>query len=120
MIELVLDDTGVEIIGDEVEFVAVTIPGLNVNAFIAGNQPAQIGNAQTAFPILFHVFGQRRDLGIHQYRERYPRFLWVAGVICHFQHGDLLRLVHLVRCQADAFVFLHRFDHVVDKFLHGR
>src|SRR6266540_6147363 len=72
MIELVLDDTGVEIIGDEVEFVAATIPGLNVNAFIAGNQPAQIGNAQTALPILFHVFGQQRDLGIHQYRERYP------------------------------------------------
>ena len=81
MIELVLDDAGVEIIGDEVEFVAAAIPGLNANAFIAGNQPAQIGNTKTALPILFHFLGQRCDLGIHQHRERHSRLLRVTWVI---------------------------------------
>ena len=51
VIVFMLDHPGVEILGDEIEFIAVAIQRGDVDVFVTRHLAAQIGNAEATFPV---------------------------------------------------------------------
>ena len=78
-----------------------------------------VGDAETPLPILDDVGSDRNDLGVDD-RDRIRLFLFVVAV-AGVEPGDeqTQPFMDLRRCQADAVIFDHRLDHVVDQPLHG-
>ncbi len=90
---------------------------------VARHAPPDLRDAETAFPVFRCLLPDRRDLGVDQGEQRHvPLFvillLFVAvGRRRESGNEEADALVHLRRRQADALVFLHRLEHVVDELL---
>ena len=77
-----------------------------------------VGNAQAAFPVLFDLRTDRRDLGIDDRDRLAGRLVRIVTI----EAGDKQphAFVHLRRGQTNAVILDHRLDHVVDQLLDDR
>lgn len=117
VIPLVLDHARVKARGDKAQRNALAIPRFNFDALEPGDSTAQIGDAETALPVLLHIIFERRDTRIYKNRQGDRGLFWIAGVIGDFQDGDLPRLMYLICGKTNAVILLHGFNHIIDKAL---
>src|SRR5262245_33846112 len=120
MVALVLDDTGVEPLHGNVDTVGLAVVGTQTDLRIARHTTTESWHAQTSFPVFLHFIGQGSDLGVEIHSKRNGWGIRAAGVRPDFHDDDLFRDMHLWRGQASPIVFMHSFDHVVDKLLDSR
>ncbi len=118
MIGFMLDDTRRVVARVQLDALAVTVPRADLDFPGPRHSAADVGNAQAAFPVLFDLRTDRRDLGIDD-RDRLAGRL---ARIVMIEAGDKQphALAHLRRGQTNAVILDHRLDHVVDQLLDDR
>src|SRR5258705_7729588 len=113
VIRLVLRDARGESLERQLDGAAVAIERADHDLRVAGNHPADIRDAQAAFPSLFNRRAVGKDLGV----DDDGRLALRVGVLVQQCDEQAQPFVHLRRGEADAVLLVHRVDHVVDQFL---
>src|SRR5439155_13887396 len=120
VVRLMLAHAREEVLGDDVDRLALPVVTLQTHRREAWHHPAHVRNRETPLPALLHLVGQRRDDWIDEDHQGHRRSVRVAGIAEHLDDGDLLERVHLGRREPGAIVLAHRLDQVVDEPLDGR
>src|SRR5258705_8822141 len=116
VVGLVLRDARREILQRQLDRAAVAIERPNEDVHVARHHAPDVGDAQAAFPPLFHRGTVRNDLRV----DDHGRFALGVGVFVEQRDKQAHPFVHLRCGKADAVILVHRVDHVVDEFLEGR
>src|SRR5258705_262801 len=113
VVGLVLRDARRKILQRQLDGAAVAIERADHDLRVAGDHPADIRDAQAAFPSLFHRRAVGNDLGV----DDDGRLALRVGVLVQQCDEQAQSFVHLRRGEADAVVLVHRVDHDVDQIL---
>src|SRR5882762_3952719 len=119
VVRLVLDHAGEEVLGDELDGIALPVEALEPHRRVARHHTPHVGHREAALPAVLHLLREGRDDGVDDDGQRDLRSLGVALILGHLDHRDLPRHVHLVGGQPGAVVLVHGLDHVVDQLLDG-
>src|SRR5438067_833478 len=99
VVEFMLDDASEESFGRNLNLPALTIQGIDSQFAPSGNKAAEIGNTQTAFPILDEFLIEDGDIRIHEYRH------WnVAARPVAFENGQRERFMNLRSSESNPVV----------------
>ena len=110
MVAFVLHDAGVESLHTAVYRPAVLIRTPIAQSGKARHHPAQTGNTEAAFPILFDFFCEGYQLWIHQHCVWHFLRIGLAGITIHIKYHDLKFDSNLLCSQSGA---IQRFHGVV-------
>jgi 8-oxo-dGTP diphosphatase len=115
MILLVLEDSRGKIVGAQLDPIALAVQRTNPDLPRARHLAANVGNAQTTFPVLHDIAADDDNLGIDD-GERF-RIAVLVSLSGGIERSDEQpqAFVHLRRRQTDAVILDHRVDHVVDQ-----
>src|SRR5205085_944219 len=115
VVRLVLDHAGEEVLGDELDGVALPVETLEAHRRVARHHAPHIGHREAALPAVLRLLRERRDRGVDHDGERDLRRLGAARVHGHLDHRDLPRHVHPVGGQPGTVVLVHGLDPVLQQ-----
>ena len=116
VIDLVLEDARGEIGHFQHRLFPLLVEAPDTDAFVTRNIAAEEWHAQTSLPISDRLVANRLITGVEEHAGADLRDTAPFGhTFLHLEYKNPQRQVHLRAGQADAFVLVHRLDHVVDQ-----
>src|SRR5579862_3456660 len=113
MIGFMLDDPGLKIVDGQFETLAATIESSHLDLTGSRHTTTDVRNAQAPFPVFHDLVSEDGNLRV-DYRQ-WLGFRVSVAVGLERRHEETQPFVDLRSGQANAVVFEHRVDHVVDE-----
>ena len=117
MVNFVLDDSRMKALDGAIDWLPCKVKALVTQLSITRYQASHTGDRKATFPVLIHILANRGQRRVDEHRKRNCVSIGISWILFEPKDDDTQRDANLWRCEPSTIEFLHRIQHVRDKFL---